>query len=517
MIIKAVQHTSRFKRSSTHDQPVSLWRAGLGLAALLVCMLSVRPACAAVDPSLLSGTTFERSTDFVSLGLPTLGGGPSLLEQHNEQQQGEAILRELRRTAPLLDDPWVQEELARVFTRISAQAGLKKPVALLLIRDPQINAFATPGGLVAVYSGLIAQAESMDQVAGVLAHEVAHVSQRHFSRRQFDLRNNKWLSLGGMVAGLLLAKQDSDAGAAVMTGSQAAAMSQQLSYSRDQEREADRVGMQLMRAAGFAPQGMPDFFDIMQRNNGNHGFLPDFVLTHPLTLERTSEAHLRAAQFKAQAPTPAELTHFRLLQGQINALSGQLSMNGMRMLAERDDVAATTLATLYRLNGRFDEARALLNRLQQAHPTWSLLPLIAAEVELDDGKPQAALAIIEPVYRLTPTSKPLALLMARAWIDQQKSQQAIDLLQDLSRDSPTDLMIWQLLYRAASRLPNGTPNKAILVLRYRAESEFWSGQVDEGIVSLERAQVLAHDDGSLYAKITQRLSSMREDRKVKLG
>ena len=513
----AAQHTRRFQLLLASSQPVSLWRTGIGLTALLVCTLSMRPAWSVVDPSLLTGTTFERATDSVSLGLPTMGGGPSLLEQHEEQQQGEAILRELRRTAPLLNDPWVQEELARVFTRISAQAGLKKPVALLLIRDPQINAFATPGGLVAVYSGLIAQAESMDEVAGVLAHEVAHVSQRHFSRRQFDLRNNKWLSLGGMVAGILLAKQDSDAGAAVMTGSQAAAISQQLSYSRDQEREADRVGMQLMRAAGFAPQGMPDFFDIMQRSNGNHGFLPDFVLTHPLTLERTSEAHLRAAQFKAQAPTPAELTHFRLLQGQINALSGQLSINSVRVLAERDDVAATTLATLYRLNGRFNEARALLGRLQKAHPTWSLLPLIAAEVELDEGKPQAALAIIEPVYRLTPTSKPLALLMVRAWIDQQQSPQAIDLLQDLSRDSPTDLMVWQLLYSAASRLPNDTPDKAISVLRYRAESQFWSGQVDDGIVSLERAQTLARTGGWLYAKISQRLNTMREDRKVKLG
>jgi predicted Zn-dependent protease len=482
-----------------------------------LCLLFIGVSHARVDPSLLNRVTDAPHRDSVSLSVPSLGAEPNQWLLAAERQQGEAILRDLRLHAPLLEDPWTQQQLLRVFHRLSAQASLAPPVALLLIQDPQINAFAVSGGLVAVYSGLIQQAESMDQIAGVLAHEVAHVSQRHLSRREADLRHHKWLSMGGMVAGILLSKADADAGAAVATGSQAAAASLQLAYGRDQEREADRMGMQLMSSAGYSAQGMANFFDVMQRHAGQRGFLPDFVLSHPLTAERMSEAQLRAAQLPQPVASADEQLQFRVLKGRIAALTGQSTRADLAAIAGQDDAAAASLVTVYRLDQRFDDARQLLMRLQAKHPNGSLWPILAAEIELAAQRPDVALTMLTPLHQLTPEDRPLSLLYAQALIDSQQPQAAIDVLQPMSQQQPSDTAVWQLLQTAASRLPDLAPFKVVNVLRYRAEYQFWRGQVDAAIVSLERARVLAEQTESLRAKIDQRVQQMREAQAVKIG
>ncbi|MEY2863629.1 MAG: hypothetical protein RLY58_1336 [Pseudomonadota bacterium] len=482
-----------------------------------LCMLPTWFCHATVDPSLLNGVTDTPYGHSVSLSVPRLGAGAHGWIGAAERQQSEAILRDLRLHAPLLDDPWTQQQLSRVFYALNAQAGLPAPVAFVLIQDPQINAFAVSGGLVAVYSGLMVQAESMDQVAGVLAHEVAHVSQRHLSRRQTDLSNHKWLSIGGLVAGLLLSKTDADVGAAVATGSQAAAASLQLAYSRDQEREADRMGMQLMSSAGYSAQGMANFFDVMQRHAGQRGFLPDFVLSHPLTAERMSEARLRAAQLPQPVASAEEQFQFRLLKGRIAVLTGQSTPADLAAIAGQDDAAAAALVTAYRLDQRFDDARQLLARLQAKHPSGSLWPILAAEIELAAQRPDVALTMLKPLHQLTPEDRPLSLLYAQALIDRQQPQAAIDVLQPMSQQQPSDVAVWQLLQTAASRLPDLAPFKVVAVLRYRAEYQFWCGQVDAAIVSLERARVLAEQTESLRAKIDQRVQQMREAQAVKIG
>jgi predicted Zn-dependent protease len=146
------------------------------------------------------------------------------------------------------------------FSSILSQTQLGQPIGLVVINDPQINAFAVPGGLFALNAGLITNANNMDEVAGVMAHEIAHVTQRHYSRSQEAFKGQGLLALAGILVGALVASQaDGDVGSAVMVGTQAALMDKQLSYSRNQEREADRIGMQYMYSAGYNPQSMADF------------------------------------------------------------------------------------------------------------------------------------------------------------------------------------------------------------------------------------------------------------------
>ena len=212
---------------------------------------------------LCSSLAQTQSVDFTStpqFNVPEIGSGVGLLDQQKERAIGEKVYREVHRQLPVTQNPWLEDRLTSAFSHILSQTQLSQPVGLLLINDAQINAFAVPGGLFALNAGLINSARNMDEVAGVMAHEIAHVSQRHYSRSQEAFKGQGLLSLAGILVGALVASQaDGDVGAAVMMGSQAALMDKQLTYSRNQEREADRIGMQYMYRAGYNPQSMADF------------------------------------------------------------------------------------------------------------------------------------------------------------------------------------------------------------------------------------------------------------------
>lgn len=492
-----------------------LFGSGMSLATSAAGSAAIT-ASSQTEPVL----SMRATSVYQPIELPDLGSVPSLFQQQQERKIGEAILREINQQAPVFEDPWVQDELMALFRLINAQAGLSAPVAFMVLRDPQINAFAVPGGLVAMHTGLILNAQNMDEVAGVMAHEVAHVSQRHFSRRQEDLKYSKWLPLGGILAGILMSKTDGDAASAAVTGAQALMVSQALSYSRNQEREADRIGMQLMYTAGFAPSAMSDFFDVMQRrqSSGLMSVLPDFLFTHPLGQERMSEARLRALQYPARSVSSAQpQQQFEMLKGRIAALTGTVSAASLRAADLDDDASRLTLATRYQIERQFEQARQLVQQVRQRHPDWLLAHLVAAETELAAGQAQAAIDILLPQQRVMPENRSLNLRLAEAYVAADQPQSALDLLQPLSRRFAQDVLVWQGLHQAVGQLPETAPHKAALMLRYRAEELFWRGEVDAAIVQLERAEVLAKSSQSLQAQISQRIRQMREDRARKLN
>lgn len=218
---------------------------------LLICGLSFASIATTQSANLTTTAQFN---------VPEIGSGVGLIDQQKERSIGEKVYREVQRKMPVTQNPWLEDQLINTFSHLLSQTQLGQPIGLLIINDPQINAFAVPGGLFALNTGLINSARNMDEVAGVMAHEIAHVSQRHYSRSQEAFKGQGLLALAGVVVGALVASQaDGDAGAAVMMGSQAALMDQQLTYSRNQEREADRIGMQYMYSAGYNPQSMADF------------------------------------------------------------------------------------------------------------------------------------------------------------------------------------------------------------------------------------------------------------------
>jgi predicted Zn-dependent protease len=232
-----------------------------------------------------------------------------------ERTLGEQIMREVRRDPAYLDDPplldYVQRvwrpliEAARQRGEITAETAQQLAWEVFLVRDRSVNAFALPGGYVGVHLGLIAITSSSDELAAVLAHELTHVTQRHIARGIVNTQRTTLLSLAGLILGVLAASRagSSDGVQAAVVGSQAAAAQSQLNYSRDMEREADRVGFGVLTDAGYSPSGMAGMFEKLENANrlNDSGAFP-YLRSHPLTVERISEARARLALSGAAAP-----------------------------------------------------------------------------------------------------------------------------------------------------------------------------------------------------------------------
>ena len=474
-------------------------------------------ACGLFATTQLSHTQiFLPTQNMGQTEVPDIGSGIGLLDQQKEKLIGEKVYREVHRQMPTIQDAWLEDQFLQIFSGILSQTQLGQPIGLVIIKDPQINAFAVPGGLFALNTGLITSAKNLDEIAGVMAHEIAHVAQRHYSRSQEAFKGQGLLALAGIIVGAAIASQaDSDVGSAVMLGTQAALMDKQLSYSRNQEREADRIGMQFMYAAGYNPQSMADYFETMHRATSRVSFLPDFWLTHPLTTERMSEARLRANQLPQVRSKIYDLD-FEILKWYIQVVSNQATEIQLQALANRKNIAGLlALSKFYLMQGDYTQAQSNLDLVKIKLKSHILVPLIQTDIYLGQNKFDQAYDSISSLQKTMPENRALSYKLAEVLIRQGKIDQAQTLVQRFIRKNQRDIQGWQLLQQATN-LDKSSPLQAVNVLCYRAEAEYWSGYEENAIKSMLHAQRLAKGNLAMSAKIDSRLKQMQDDRRMKI-
>ena len=480
-------------------------------------MRSLLLACGLVATTQLSHTQIFLPTPTTGqIEVPEIGSGIGLLDQQKEKLIGEKVYREVHRQMPAVQDTWLEDQFLQVFSGILSQTQLGQPIGLVIVRDPQINAFAVPGGLFALNTGLITSAKNLDEIAGVMAHEIAHVAQRHYSRSQEAFKGQGLLALAGILVGAAIAsKADGDVGSAVMLGTQAALMDRQLSYSRNQEREADRIGMQFMYSAGYNPQSMADYFETMHRETSRVSFLPDFWLTHPLTTERMSEARLRANQLPKVKSKIYDLD-FEILKLYTQVISNQATEVQLQALANQKNIAAQlALSKFYLERGDYTQAQANLDLVKVKLKYHVLVPLIQTDIYLGQNKLDRAYSSINSVQRTMPENRALSYKFAEVLIRQGQVAQAQALVQRFIHKNQRDIEGWQLLQQATN-LDKSSPLQAVNVLCYRAEAEYWSGYEENAIKSMLHAQRLAKGNLAMSAKIDSRLKQMQDDRRMKI-
>lgn len=400
--------------------------------------------------------------------LPSMGDGE--MTAAAERHLGDQIARELYRDTDYIDDPVLVEYVNDIWQKLLAAARVRGELTpelderfawtILLGRDRNINAFALPGGYLGVNLGLIAAVGSRDELATVLGHEMSHVTQRHIARMMSKQSKQLPLMLAGMILGVIAASKSRspDAGQAVMMGSQAAFMQNQLSFSRDMEREADRIGFSVMTQAGYAPQGAASMFEKLQyasRLNDNGSY--PYLRSHPLTGERIADMQSRfQMQPGTMKPIPLAMDH-----AMITARARVLTRPGVDVLRQWADAPssgefarsspAQQAGTLYAaaLSASelrdFKSARALAQQLQTrtaADPAAARLArLLAAEIELTAGAAPAAVALLNPKA----TDRPEMLLAAQAAAATRNPAPMIQPLRDWVATRPRDATAWRTL------------------------------------------------------------------------
>jgi predicted Zn-dependent protease len=478
------------------------WLSRVGLACwLMLAASSMSHAQPAADPVRASQ-------------LPSLGDG-SELAAASERRLGDRIAVSIFRDPDYIDDPvlgdYVQSiwqplmQAARARGELSRELEERFAWNVMLVRDRSVNAFALPGGYLGVHTGLIAVVSNADELAAVMAHELSHVTQRHISRLMTQQQRQMPWVIGAMILGALAASKSPDAANVAIVGGQALAVQGQLNFSRDMEREADRVGFGVMVDAGFEASGVGGMFEKLQqasRLNDNGSF--PYLRSHPLTTQRIAEARARLQTAPPSASSAAASNaHLHSMMAARARVLGNPGVDELRRMLDdgqrampaalTDNVLTPALAgSLY--GGAFAASRmrdhggaqALAARLKTLALTVpeasSAADLLSVEVDVEAGRfLQAAAASRFD----TATSRAQVLVQARALLAAGRAAEVSDKLQTWVVTHPKDAMAWQLLADAWGR-----QSQLSRAVRAEAESRFAQLDYPAALDRLRAAQEL---------------------------
>ncbi len=474
--------------------------------------------------------------------LPSLGDTiTGIMSPHEEKVLGQAWLRSFRATSPIYEDPVVFEYVEDLIFQLASHSDLdEKQINLVMVDNPTINAFAVPGGVVGVHTGLIDAAGSESQFASVLTHELAHLSQRHFARSMDAAKQANVASILGALAGVAIAVSGGSGDAvtaAVLTG-QAAAVDSQLRYSRAHEREADRVGMRSLVEAGYAADGATRMFQEMQNAFRLYGQrLPEFLLTHPVTQSRISDARQRDRQIAKESAENGKVLQnirdgigFQLIKARIFAHEQETPENAikhfqkeLKNLADASDTSNSSYSEAERWKAdaaryglalgqlsakQYAKASATLDPLLQQVPGRIIYSLLDIEIEIAEGKLDSAERRLRDLYSLNPNNFGISLTLAELLLKTDKPEDAERILQNLANLRPSQSIIWYHLAEA-----QGKAGKILALHRSRAEYFQLNGAFERAVDHLQQAYRLAGKDYQTAASIRQRVNDILELRK----
>ena len=464
------------------------------LPALLIGLAGACPVPAAADP----------------LALPDMGD-PSgqTLSPATESALGEAFMQQLLATTELVEDPELDRYIAELGARlVAASDAPDRAFHFFLVRDPSINAFAAPGGHIGLHTGLLLAARSESELAAVLAHEIAHVTQRHLARAYDSASRMSLPTAAAILAAILIGTQNSEAGQAALMTVQAGSIQKQIDFTRGNEREADRIGMRMLARTGFDPLGMPAFFERLQAQTRYYGDrIPPFLSTHPVTRDRIADAQARADQLRPARPR--DELDFHLMRMRLRVLE---SRDPARLHAELaagetglpESARSYGLALAELRNGAPERAQSRLAALHRADPDRLSYRLALAKALDRAGRRDAALRLYRDTLALYPGNLIVARQLARALLDGGQPRAAHDLLDPLLRqNSSAPAPAYALLGRAARAIGRSAD-------AHEAMAEFHArkGQLHAAIEQLKLA--LEADDADFYqrARLEARLAAL---------
>ena len=445
--------------------------------------------------------------------LPNLGGTDGEeLSPVMERKLGEQTMNSIRRDPDYIEDAPTLDylnQLGGILLGSSPEARGDAGYDFFFfgVRDPTLNAFALPGGFIGAHSGLVLSAQSESELASVLAHEIGHVSQRHIARMIGNQRKDALLPMAGLLIAALAARSSPDLAGAAMMGGAGIAAQRQLSFSRDAEREADRLGLQILRGAGFELNGMVNFFGRLQNASRNRtDNLPSYLRTHPMTGERMAdiEARIRTLSYKQHVDS----LDFLLIRSRLRVLQddtpqGWRDATTVFLEQLRQGTRAQLMAAKYGLamlaQRQRDSTRAfvLLSELQTevarapAYPASQILSSFAIELELLEGQASKALLLAKEARVQFPLSRAITMQYADTLLVNGKKNEATTFLRDQAQLYRQDSGVQKALARAYAE-------QGKIALQHLALTEYYAltGALPAALEQLKMAR--GSSDASFY-------------------
>ena len=477
------------------------------------CIKAAKMPIKALLFSLMTVIAVPATAEF---NLPSLGDtSSSIMSREQEYQLGRAWLSMLRGSVRTLEDPLLKDYIeSHVFGLAETSQLDDRRLTFVAINSPQLNAFAAPGGIIGVNGGLFLHAHTEAEFASVMAHELAHLSQRHFARGLQHQQQNRIPLMTAMLASIILAASGGgDAGFAALASTQAAAIQEQRRFSRQNEQEADRIGLLNLKQAGFDPNAMPNMFERLAKLSRFSRTPPEFLLTHPVSQSRIADSRNRADQLNNDGRQDS--LYYQMMRARVQLFyedSPGLATQRFRALLDQHEgdhaAARYGLALALIRGGQYDAAEDELEPLLAEYPNNIAVQL--ASVELDNSRSQldAALARLDRLLQTQPDNYPLLNAKADVLLRKRDYSAAERVTDRLARLRPEDPDVWYLVSEI-----RGLAKNILGVHQARAEYFMLAGDLDQADQQLEQALKLA-DNFVVSSRINARQEEVARRREI---
>ncbi|MDD2767420.1 MAG: M48 family metalloprotease [Methylococcus sp.] len=474
----------------------------------------------AVFAAVLSASVPPASAEPLNLDLPDMGDPTgTLFTPQQEKALGEAFFRNLHNQLQINEDPEVTDYIQALGRKLVEHTDTPgQNFHFFVVNQQVINAFAGPGGYIGVNSGLILTTESESELASVLGHEIAHITQRHLYDAFQAAGRLSLPTAAAMLAGVLLGAGtgSSQLGQAAVIAASAANQQAQINFTRDNEAEADRVGMKILSGSDFDPRAMPTFFERMQQSTrfSTGRSTPEFLLTHPVTMSRIADTRGRAEQY-AYKQYPDSFTYL-IIRAKLHVQTTRNPQESVTYFAaisdvgtrQQQDVAQYGLALALIAQGKLDKGRTLLQDLIKRYPERSQFYNALAETEFEAKNYPAALSIFEDALQRFPSNRALSLNYAQALVRAGKSAEARKRLLDYLHHHEATPEVYELVAQAYGQLGNEAESH-----RYLAEAYYAAGQTPNAILHLKIAQKSGGRDFHTDSAIEERIKELQEEQR----
>ena len=454
--------------------------------------LTSKPYQKPLDTSLPKESTSE---------LPELGdASQTVLSPLDEQRIGTEIMRDVSVSDDVVQDIEVIDYLQGLGNRLVAASDDKNQTFnFFVVLDPSINAFALPGHVIGVHTGLLLATNSESELASVLGHEIGHETQHHLARMLAKQKTDSFKNIAGIAVALLVARANPELANGALVTASAAGVQRQLDYTREHEREADRVGLTIMENAGFDPRGMPAFFTTLQRGTRfSEGGAPSFLRTHPLTTERIADVEGRVANMPYKQ-VPDSLS-FQLIRAKLRANTGlaqdvieqfQSNIKEHRFASEAAEHYGLVVAMLRKNDAT--NASNELKWLKSNAPKNPLIETLAARIEVARNNPQTAAAQYASALSAFPNYRALIYGYAEHFLAINQTDKAIKLVQSKQSLYPNDAYFYEVLAKAYN-----AKGKSLLSYQAQSESYYRKFNLKKAVEQMDFATKAK--DGSFYEK-----------------